>query len=259
MSTKALIKLAVLWLLLPPPGLSITNCIELNSKNECVNCFQSSFNPLKSCTPFKVDKGCSHVKSLSTCSTCKPSYSYYSSNDQDCQLITANAVFNCVKHKGDPTDPSCIQCSNGIPAPDLKSCLPFSTATSSEQPEVANCAIGERKSTFWTAGCAVCNAGFALELSTDTCASATTTGCWTQENGACTNCRAWDGYFADDLDKSTPGQPVVCKTAATQTWNNIVVAKHSAEVNAQLRLMPSSLPLLLRSSLKNSPFKLKAI
>ena len=247
-STKAFIAVAVLLILLPTPGLSITNCIQqhkTSSTKECSICFESRKNSFGTCSAFRNNPGCIESNSVSptACTKCKPAYSL---NGGVCQVAT-NPINNCVSHVLSPSNPNCQECSNGIPASDLKSCAAFSTASGGDAPFLADCARGVKPSIYGSTRCKVCNNGFAFETSTDKCASTTATGCWRMTNGVCINCRAWDGYFSDGYDDSASGQPIFCRTLNDQTpWITRGVAKDLADVYAQLTnlsradILPSS-------------------
>ena len=234
-STKALITLTAVLMLLPIPGLSVTNCIQQNKdflENACTLCFESRENSFGTCSPYRTDPGCaqSSSSSLTGCNICKPTHYFDGSY---CHLITSNAVSSCVRHEDSASNPNCLECTNGIPASNLKSCAAFNTASGAEAPFVANCASGVRSSSGGSARCGVCNNGFAIETTTDKCASTTTTGCWKMTNGVCISCRAWDGYFADGFADTT-GRPASCQTQGNQVRNTIGVGAVPANVDAQL-------------------------
>ena len=263
---KALTTLTVLLILLLSPGLSITNCIQQNkssltSAKACSRCYHSYLNNFGSCSPYRSDQGCAHSNITfftSICSTCKPASSYcaickpaYCLKRDSCILITKNAVPNCVRHIKPDWWPDCLECTNGIPAADLNSCGTFGTATEEEKLYVANCATGRRSSRNDPARCAICDTGYAFETTTEKCVSTTTTGCWTMTNGACTSCRAWDGYFSDSFDESAPGQPVLCKTLDNQAWLIAYVAGDLADVDAG-RIAQTPEEILSRTAMRRS-------
>ena len=232
-SSKVLLALTALSVLLPTPALGITNCLQQAgtvATSGCSMCYQSAPNLMGSCEPYLYDPGCDFATLsgvVPSCFKCKPNY-YQPSPFAKCQPVT-NGITNCLRHRDKTAaDPDCWVCNAKIPASNLKSCDSFATVPSGEQTYVANCAQGYRAGAGTSAKCWACNNGFALESSTDKCASTTTTGCWKQANGKCTACRAWDGYFTDGFDTSVSGNPVVCRTLNDQTpWITRGVAKDS--------------------------------
>ena len=233
--SKALIALAALSVLLPIPGLSITDCIKQDkssSTKSCILCYRSSENDFGSCSPFNNAPNCqqSNSGSSSYCAKCEAGYSLH---NRACLQVTT-PIANCLEYQGSGSSQGCYECSNGIPAVGVKSCLTFNDATTAEQPYLGNCASGHRFFSTGPARCAVCNTGYVYESTTQRCVSSTATGCWKATNGACISCRAWEGYFSDGFDESATGQPVFCRKKEDQTWITKAVGAGSADVNALL-------------------------
>ena len=196
---KRIMLLAALWMLLGRPSVAIINCIkqDRNSANQsCSICYNSRVNRFGGCTPNWSTTGCLLLQSNVNKTIYAKSHLGYLLNKKTCSAVSG-LITDCLSHiilkkEGQPDEYRCQECSNGIPSPSLRRCLPWSSIENIKGDYyLRNCSVGRRTSSIPSEGrCSVCKPRHAFHKKFNSCFKVPTEGCWEAVNRTCISCRA---------------------------------------------------------------------